>query len=669
MPGIEGHKFNPDAIDYALDHFVDPAIARDHRDWTPEQVRQEGRHQMAISLWESHGYYTQERQRMPEIEKRWEFVETSPGVHELQTKWGEQTRTLREMWQNTEQAANDVSNPKTYNPDAYNAEEARAQFAMQDALVSGRAAAAAIMVSDPAGFRYAQIWERKPDGRFSAKVIDVGLVTEKDLSREDAGLLLGHVKNLYGKTHKTVEAPTSYPLMLLREGNINPGDIKTVARSFTVFSASQGAQANKTPRTFREGTVTEKITDTAWYATRQTWHETRRTIQDSVPFLYDKKRREEARQRLSELAAAQGIRQLFGVQRGENKKKKKENGHHVSERLTIKRIQEKSENLWQIVSSRYAEMIGAKKMLRFITVAGVGIGTVPFFLHVFTKELPRSVKAVEKNIGRQEKKKRKMRNFELRKMRRLRKEVRRHAEVSAKKKEKRHKRKKQQMFSTSSEVQLAIEKRKKKKRNRKRVKSAEKLHGEYKRRKTVRKEKSILQPREVIEKKLWKVLRRLAKRMEKREKRRTKKHELRRKERRGPAPERKTHAPSESKTIVAYTFALVLWRLFYCSEFHVSKKVLFYAPNADASSRQGEAELTIAEGKKESSSEALVVNESPQWILLAIIWYLAMICEQRRVYGQTQYVLSSKKKKTKPVRQSFFPYQQWPASGVVYQFA
>lgn len=229
--GIEGgpswrgdHTFSHSALKYSLEHFVEPSLVKQHPEWTKQKVRTEARREMAISLWESHAFYSKERKREPEIKKRWEVIETAPGVRELSAKWGNQQFTLRELWNHTREFAKREGNPEAYNP-----KEEQAQLALQDALLKGTATSGVTVLSDVDSFRYAQIWEKSTDGAFYTKVIDLGIIMGRDFSISEAGTLFNHIDQLYGNANKGIEKALSYPLVLIKDGTIQSQDVKTVA--------------------------------------------------------------------------------------------------------------------------------------------------------------------------------------------------------------------------------------------------------------------------------------------------------------------------------------------------------------------------------------------------------------------------------------------------------
>ncbi len=266
------HSFSASAVSYSLSHFLEPHVQAQHPDWSASQIRVEARREMAIALWENHSFSTKERKRQKEIQKEWNVVETSPGVKELTATFGNQRYTLHELWAHTYQALNDKDNPKTYNPAAYNAEEAEAQFAIEKKLVSGEAAAALIMLSDPDGFRYGQIWKSGQDGTFHTEVIDLGLVAGKDFLQQESVELLKHVKGFYEeKNQSVIDTGILYPVILLKEGAIRKEDVETITYVEAIANTIPQKEAMFHPTTVStEVRVISDVTNQSYDATKRT---------------------------------------------------------------------------------------------------------------------------------------------------------------------------------------------------------------------------------------------------------------------------------------------------------------------------------------------------------------------------------------------------------------
>ncbi len=232
-PGWDGgHNFNGGIARYALNEFVIPEVQADLRfqNSTHQEIVTEARHRLAMRLWEGRTFFNRERRREPEMTREWEITETSPGVRELTTMYADKRVSLRELWENTRRVAHDRSHPETYNPKAFNGQEMKAQLAMQDALIHGRATAAVTFISDADNpRRYAQLWNVDDKGKISTKFLDVGKIVGRDFSPEEAETVLQHVGRLYGDK-RIDNKEHEYPVVLLREGKIRSEEVQTIAK-------------------------------------------------------------------------------------------------------------------------------------------------------------------------------------------------------------------------------------------------------------------------------------------------------------------------------------------------------------------------------------------------------------------------------------------------------
>lgn len=225
------HTFSTDAAKYSLAHFIEPDVAREHPNWTKEQVRA-----TAVSRFEKRLaqdlQYEHKETAHAETVVNWHIIETTPGSKELATEYGGKQVTLRELWAHTKEYATFVGNPAAYN----NAEE-QAQMAMQDMFVSGNANAFVSVLSHPDSIRYVQVWERREDA-IESKQVDLFASTGRDFSHEEGKSLIKHLQKLAQEKHQgdVVAEDTPYVHFFVKNGGMNESDVRTIARMQSIHS-------------------------------------------------------------------------------------------------------------------------------------------------------------------------------------------------------------------------------------------------------------------------------------------------------------------------------------------------------------------------------------------------------------------------------------------------
>ncbi len=624
------HSFNHGAIMYSLGHYVEPAIAGQHPDWNPSQVRTEARRQMTISLLESRTFSALERNREPVMEKSWEVVETSPGNLELRTTWGDQQFTLRQLWEHTREAANDASNPRTYNPAAYNQAEAAAQLAIQDALISGRASAAVTMISDIGSFRYAQVWEKGEDNTVRTKFIDLGLSAGRDFSSHEATSIMQGIAEFYTQTGKrTFGDSSNHPHFMVNEGSLDVKDIQTITHT----------QAAYMP-------IAQQTVETLEYATKSVLHETKESFMSLG--VYVGKQIDDRIQHLRDVLTHRFISSSPIDQFSSHQSEGFAHFMYMKNKQMIGSLEQYIHpDKFQKIKSLLADWFISRTALRVSTETGVGLGGTLFWLQQLTQQkkqslerpnvgehIPLWMKALKDGfvvfhktkldakaslhvMDQQETKKVTIRKEMVRGKDKLvyKKEI----VFLSKKEKKRFKTREKNLFSV---FLLLIEKRQSEKK---------KLYKEKRGKKQLAHRENLLLKSRKIEKK-------------------------------GRRLEHIFQKRKEKQYILNFSIALTIWMLLDLLEkkkMHLNSKGNEFKATFNKATHQKDILF-----QKKNLTEDVKQEEPTQWLLLAIIWHLAMIREQGMTQNsqvQTQQIVPKTNHKT----YKFYP-QQFPTAGVIF---
>ncbi len=228
-----GHNPSVIAWEYAYENFIIPSIVTEHPSWSFDQVRSAGLFELNMRMMQDREKYRGEMDRQPEMVTDWEVTETSPGIYELATSYGQGKVTLRELWDHTRKFAGAMGMPG-----AYNEEEAKAQLGAQDALIRGEITSFMSVLSHPEGVRYAMVWDKASDGAIQSKIVDIALTVGRDLSKEEAILFVSHMAELYqDHGREAVRTEAAYPHFMVNHGTVEVQDVKIIAR--TQFYASK----------------------------------------------------------------------------------------------------------------------------------------------------------------------------------------------------------------------------------------------------------------------------------------------------------------------------------------------------------------------------------------------------------------------------------------------
>ncbi len=632
-----GHEFHAGAAMYSFNHFIIPDITEQHPEWTSQQVHETGIQELTLRLSQDRVKDQQEKDRKPEMVTQWEMTETAPGMYELTTEYGSGRTSLRELWEHTYQIANDKSNPATYNPAAYNNQEAKAQLAMQDALITGEIISFVSVLSHPDSIRYASVWEKTNDGAIISKTIDIGLVAGRDLSMKEATTLVHHMAQFNMETGKEVsESEANYPHVMMARGTVSSGEIKTLVQAQTYFQDKTVETLNAT-RSSIQADVVAATTKTVHDAVHAVVRESSISAHAMGMFVASEFRRgrvndfvqqEDNRHKPLFLQLLEGkldIKKVFA-----SVKPIKPEAHVILERK--RDIQVDASRL------KRADKKDAKKFFgrdaSILTLATkINLGDISLKV----QQMPERQKK-ELTIKREEAKKKireRSKTFypfitmeKREKVKRLHKETRKHHT---------EKKRGRNIFETGVKLpQLVTE---------------DSLN-------TIIKERNrIYRVIHKKERKLWHILRKLARKQELSVKQElTLRKPKRLGERKMSLVERPVPRSQEKRkeAIFRVSFAWTLWLLLKLSASLEQPKLTGQTKHIDI--------LTT----KEVKQEGLIQSEPGQWVLLAIIWYLAMIREQGMSNKPiNQYGNTTNKQTNTP----FFQNQQFLRHGVIFAFA
>ncbi len=295
---------------------------------------------------------------------------------------------------------------------------------------------------------------------------------------------------------------------------------------------------------------------------------------------------------------------------------------HNPERLTLEKIREKPIAIADVIEKRHREMTETKHALLVVAKTCVGIGAVPFLIGSLAKELPKPMVAVEKSIARHEKKKRRSLSLASRLARREHKAHKFLTRLNQTRK----------IEDISFPVKLKIKSKEKRKWKRKGkaqdklwlMSTVGKIIQSHSERISIDSRRSLSRTLmrdgndRLRERTLVHVLIKLAHKVKKFEQSPIKpmKNELKiaesaaRKKTEFTVSKKEKQHREKKEAIVKFSFALTLW-------FFMSSPVKNGTSSKD----------WIPPGGMTKDKEAFIQKEPVPWILLSIIWYLAMIRE------------------------------------------
>jgi len=222
------HSFNSDAATYSLLNFIEPEVAKEHTNWSNDEVRKEAIIRFETRLRQDLAY-EQKESAHEETVLIWQPVETQEKTWELATQYGDRMVTLSELWEHTKEYA-----AFTGNSAAYNQKEHEAQLAMQEELLSGNARAFVSALSHPDSIRYVQVWQKTSDGAIESKQIDLYKTTGRDFSHQEGEQLIQHLSVFHdGKCEEASEG-AGYTHFFVYEKDVREQDIRVIAMAQTM---------------------------------------------------------------------------------------------------------------------------------------------------------------------------------------------------------------------------------------------------------------------------------------------------------------------------------------------------------------------------------------------------------------------------------------------------
>ncbi len=218
---VNSHDISVSALYFSLDNIVTPEVAHEHPEWSYEQTRNE-----AVRRIEKRSVDNIKKGYLPELdgqavmETEWEIVETETGKH-MATKNGDRYVTHEELWNNFEKFAT-AQGGWTKELES----EKLSQQSMERALIQGEAKATATWLSHESGnARLLQVWEKQDDGHIHATQYDVRHIAGRELTQHEAAQV---IERLGTKYDDSLNNSKSYPHVLAQEV-IRKEDIAEVA--------------------------------------------------------------------------------------------------------------------------------------------------------------------------------------------------------------------------------------------------------------------------------------------------------------------------------------------------------------------------------------------------------------------------------------------------------
>ncbi len=541
-------------------------------------------------------------------------------------------------------------------PQVYDEQAHKTDLLVQSALVSGKGSNE---VSHVSFFRDGQgreqirdvvtfHWDGKkgkqvvnniaPDGKF----FTVEGAREKMRSMFGKGGEIGVEPGVFVFAKKTVDAPTVKPMV--EQGVIQIKDTR-VDRAPAVgipadISSVERPLAGDLPK--RKPDVLETLSRETHGIASRVAIDTAQAVKKAGVFVIEKLRKKiSKKQSEPQVSLANRIGGIVFKNREEKDKVIKKAAEYLKPIEVIKNINRLSRKTARLIAEKYKSLVGVKTTIAFAVSSGVAIGVALYGLRVLAHEQPvRLHKKKEKNRTRtagtplEPGKRRREWKYGLRKIR--------HESKSPRLQERQTK--ESGVHYTNKEIKSALAK------------------------------KSELKKPEVH---LWKILKKLASHIERphrkpktwhrREKftiERQRTFLFRHETIKQKQSNRFEHAMRD-EFIVRLSFAIVLWMLL--KHFQRRESITPLSRQPESLLRRIEASRLIHE-----PSEALIQREPSQWLMLSIIWYLAMIREagisQINQYTNTTNKQMKKKHKNK-FKQINFGDRFMPTGGIIFAFS
>jgi hypothetical protein len=257
------HTYSPDAAKYSLENIIEPEIAKKNPHWSKDQIHTEAMKKFQQRL-EQDFDYEQKETYHTETKVSWHIVETSPGMRELVTSYGDDAITLRELWQHTKEFAEFVGNPY-----AYNAREEQAQMHMQEAFIHSDTQGYVSVLSHPDSLRYVQVWEKGDGGEVFSKQIDLYATTGRDFTHEEGERFVKHLAD-YEKRSTGISVEhdhIAYEHFFVDKGTVSDADIRFIARAFVSYT-EQSITPSVSDKQVVEYSIPHKVYNDTYLAIR-----------------------------------------------------------------------------------------------------------------------------------------------------------------------------------------------------------------------------------------------------------------------------------------------------------------------------------------------------------------------------------------------------------------
>ncbi|MDO8451367.1 MAG: hypothetical protein Q7S76_00685 [bacterium] len=231
------HTFSSSAALFGFEEFILPEVAKDHRDWSPVEVRREALRRFNLRLSENLGMYFREQKSTDGMSTRWNIEEVD-GVRQFVVAEGEyEGSTLNGLWENTRLFAVVAGSSS-----AYDQNEHRAQLALQDAFIENGSLGAVLIISHPDDVKYMQVWEKNSDGTLSSYNLDMMTIAGRHLTHAEGDQIIGNFVQRYQVEDATDRSAFFNHNILITERPIDSRDVY-VAVQAKVLAAGNLADA------------------------------------------------------------------------------------------------------------------------------------------------------------------------------------------------------------------------------------------------------------------------------------------------------------------------------------------------------------------------------------------------------------------------------------------
>lgn len=669
------HTFSSGASVYGFDQFIVPEVQAQHPDWSVDQIQQESRVRFMMRYVENLRFARNE-QKGEDTLKTWREEEHN-GERVLVVHGGAYDGwTLERLWDQTNEYAKSEGNSVLVDNDEY-----RAQKEFHRQMISEESTSTASVIGHPDSVKIFQSFSRSSDGLFYAHQIDLEKATGRTLTLAEGKILMAKLYEKYEK--QAVIAQVRHDNFMLTSGTVALADVQMVARAIVLTSGRVHQDRHK---------PTRQHDDTSAMAVQNSKYVDRQIALVDIPkgtFDLLPSTRDAIVTPLIEVShhvinrvdkeiktTARSIYTFIEAKReiGKEKKDDKATNEYSSRenRITLANIRANPKKVGEAIAKRNGEMRKSAFSLAVIAKTRVAIGAVPWLLASLARELPKPIQAVEKSIGRHHKKarrdsfmvsrgERKMRkgvlaksfeftvhSLEKKRSKRLVKIEKREAFVVDRKERKRRKR------ALVNSERLTVYRKEKKREANGRVRKDTIFRTYNDIQKNVLERQTRKKEYKRVKTQLVGMLVRIGRELGFSEKKHRNKNGIKNRSNNGSVDiihiesqrnerklQRKEFKRKQKEIALKFSLAVILWLL-------VARKE------------------ELGDMRREQT-EVFVTQRLTQWVLLSIIWHLAMIREGgMKTVNSSQLTVYSKKKKTK--RLLNIHNHSLPTSGIIFAF-